>query len=109
RLLRWIGRSAHDAEENRAAIKDEPLRGCWLNIALGEHDPPITHARLSQRSQNHPRSEVAAEIDVVDQDHRRARAQFEKYRCRPSAWGVYLCDRGVRLWQIHADSRRSLP
>src|SRR5437867_13172316 len=69
---------------------------------------PILNARLSWRSKIYFSSEVAAKIDIVDQDHRRATAQPQEYRCRSSAGNFYLRYRCFWLWEIDVDSRRSL-
>ena len=73
-----------------------------------ESRSPITDARLPHGPQIDSGSEIAAKIDFVDQDHRRARAQSEEHRRRNSARRFHLRHRRFRFRQIDADSRRAL-
>ena len=56
-----------------------------------------------------PSPEIAPQINRVDQNHRRARAQSQEPRRRDSARHFQLRHRRFRLRQIDADSRRPLP
>ena len=66
---------------------------------------PILDARLLNESQINSSPEVAAKMDFVGQDPRRATAQFEKYRRRVAARRLHVCNWSVRVRQIHSDSR----
>ena len=59
-------------------------------------------------SQINSSPEVAAKIDFVDQDPRRATAQLEKYRRRAAARRLHVCNWSVWVRQIHSDSRCAL-
>ena len=69
----------------------------------------ILDARLSDESQINSGPDVAANIEVIDQDHWRTTAQPEEHRRRSSAWSFHMCHRRFWVWKIHADPRRALP
>ncbi len=72
-LERFLGGSRPPgAMANKIAQRSNRSRFAASDLASRSetHDPPIAHTRLSQRVQIDSRSENAAEIDSIDQDHR---------------------------------------
>ncbi len=68
----------------------------------------ILNARLPDESQIDSGPDVAANIEVIDQDHWRTTAQPEGHRRRSSAGSFHMCHRRFWFRQIHADPRRAL-
>ncbi len=84
-----------------------PSRAGWER-AQGRSAQSLTRDYLDE-AQINSGPEVAAKMDFVDQDPRRATAQFEKYRCRVAARRFHVCNWSVRVRQIHSDSRCAVP